>query len=370
MEVSIGIYALLFIFFFLVIPGFIARRFYFNGEFSKQVTIGSTTFSNFLSSLFVGIVLSLAFVSLFNFFSDRGIDIDSVLNNFDTKFVSATDAPASVTKFSGLSDNIYKVYLPIIGGIYFFSAIWGFFLSKLVLFFGWDTKWKFLRYNNSWHYLFSGKILKFKRYVSSDIDHRLKVKYTYLDVLVAEKGDETTLYSGLFADYDVSCQDINKLERLHLLKATRYKRNDDKSVTVKNIPGNLFTIMGDRILNINSTYICFDEEENRNKRFVNAKMILLPTQIVSLLFFLTVLVSFLFSLNIVRTSWYQHLLNQSFAFKFIVIFSLNVFVGMITPFTIVNKERKVKFIGAKSFFLKVVVLLICLGALWIVYYNF
>ncbi|MCL9808931.1 hypothetical protein [Flavobacterium luminosum] len=376
MEITIGIYALIYIFFFLVIPGFLARRFYYHGEFSKQININTNSVMNFIYSLFVGILLSLLFISIFNCFSKQGINIDNILNDFDTNFVTSlgdesTDKTKSISlakkgKFDGLSENIYSDYLPFLGGIYFFSAIIGFFLSKIVLLFSWDTRWKFLRFSNNWHYLFSGKILKFKKYISSEIDHRLKVKYTYLDILVSEKGEETTLYSGLFADYDLNPQDTCKLEKIHLYKAIRYKKNDDGTTVSKNIPGNLFTIVGDRILNINCTYICFDEEESNNKKFSNQKNLLIPVQIASTLFFLTILISFTFSLNIFNSSWYnQELLSKSFFYKVLIIFTLNFGIGLITPFEIFKKEKKVKFIGMKAYSLKIILIIISLCLIYI-----
>lgn len=62
MEISIGIYALIFIFFFLITPGFLARRFYYHGEFSKQINLNNNSFMNVIYSLFVGIILSLLFI--------------------------------------------------------------------------------------------------------------------------------------------------------------------------------------------------------------------------------------------------------------------------------------------------------------------
>lgn len=357
MEVTIGIYAIIFISFFLIIPGFLARRFYYNGEFSKQINLNNSTAINLVYSLFVGIILSLCFVALFNSISDNGINIDSVLNSFDANFISQPTTLAYPDKFNGLSQNIYKVYLPFIGAMYFFSAMIGFFVSKFVLFFGWDTRWKFFRYNNNWHYLFSGKILKFKKYTASNIDHDLKVKYTYLDVLVSEKGDETTLYSGLYADYDINPHDISKLEKIHLLKATRYKKTDSNT-EIKNIPGNLFTIMGDRILNINCTYICFDEEENLNKKFAFQKLIFIPVTILSTLFFLIILISLLFSLNLIDSVWYKQILFQPIYTKVLLLFFINIVLGLFTPFRINNVEKKIKFIGIEAYISKIILVLI------------
>lgn len=356
MEVSVGIYTIIFIFFFLIIPGFLARRFYFNGEFSKQINISIGSLLNLIYSFFVGVILSLFFVAFLNLIANKEINIDEVLGKFDKNFVVQNQNLVKEDKFTGFSENMYSVYLPFIGGMYVFSSIIGFFISKVVLFFGWDTKWKFFRYGNNWHYLFSGKILKFKRHSSSLLDHKLKVKYTYLDILVSEKGDETTLYSGLFADYDICPNDISKLEKVHLLKATRYKKTND-TVIVKNIPGNLFTIMGDRILNINCTYICFEEEESRDNTFMIKRKILVSIQILTTLFFLTILISFVFNLNIFNSIWFNNLLSKPILTKLIYLFFLNVIIGLITPFKTDYDNKKIVFNGWGDYFSKIVLII-------------
>lgn len=370
MEISVGIYAVIFIFFFLIIPGFLARRFYFNGEFSKQLNTGANSLLNLIYSLFIGILLSLIFVTVFNLISDNRINIDDVLNKFDDNFVTQNISnnedikeliPTS-GRFDGLTENMYQKYLPFIGVMYILSSLLGLVLSKLVVFFGLDTKWKFLRFSNTWYYLFSGKILKFKQHSSnSSLDHKLKVKYTYLDILVTEKGEETTLYSGFFADYDICPYDISKLEKVYLLKATRYKKTEN-GVIVKNIPGNLFTIMGDRILNINCTYICFEEEERRASDFLIHTRILIPAQILTTIFFITILVSLLFSLNIFNSNLFGIILSKSFLTKVTLIFLLNVTIGLLTPFVIDRENTKVKFIGISPYLYKIIVILI----LWLV----
>lgn len=351
MEVSVGIYTIIFIFFFLIIPGFIGRRFYYHGEFSKQINTGVGSLLNLIYSFFVGVILSLCFVCILNLISDKGVNIDDVLNKFDANFVSPSSNVVQSQKFNGFSESMYTIYLPFIAGVYLFSAIFGFFLSKIVLLFGCDTKWKFLRYGNNWHYLFSGKILKFKPH----LDNKLKVEFTYLDVLVSEKSDETTLYSGLLADYEICPYDISKLEKIHLLKATRYKKLDDKVIT-KNIPGNLFTIMGDKILNINCTYICFDEAESKRKSFLFQKRLLFAFKILTSLFFLVVFVCFAFKLNVFGSMWFLDILNKPLLEKLCLLFLLNITIGLFTPFIIDSEKMQVNFIGWKQYFYKILLI--------------
>jgi hypothetical protein len=369
MEVSIGIYAIIFIFFFLITPGFLARRFFYHGEFSKQINLNSNSFMNVIYSLFVGIMLSLVFIYISNCFINNTINIDTILNDFDSNFISTNQESNNLGRFNGLTNNMKSYYLPFIGAIYVFSSMVGYFSSKIILFFNWDTRWKFLRFNNNWHYQFSGRILKFKKNLSVGFNHKLKVKYTYLDILVSENGEKSTLYSGLFADYDINPQDTTKLEKIHLYKASRYKKVED-AVEIKNIPGNLFTIMGNNILNINCTYICYDEDETKFRKFIIQKNILFPLLVFSTLFFLSILVSFIFSINIVNTEWYKLLLSQSFIFKTIFIFTINIVIGLVTPFQIKSSEKKVVFIGFKPYFYKIILSIVMIVVLYVMYFGF
>jgi uncharacterized membrane protein len=140
MSVSIGIYAVVLIFFFLIIPGYIARRFYYNGEFSKQISWNNNGITNLFSSLFVGIVLCVLYVFLINLFSKKPIDVDNFLNRFDSSYISAKEGLVDSSKFEGFSEAVYSIYLPFILGMSLMSAIIGFFLSKLVLFLNLDIR--------------------------------------------------------------------------------------------------------------------------------------------------------------------------------------------------------------------------------------
>jgi hypothetical protein len=356
MEVSIGIYAVIFIFFFLVIPGYIARRFYYNGEFSKQISWNNNGLTNLFSSLFVGIILCVIYITLINLVSKTPIIVDDFLNQFDRFYVLNDSFSGDKKRFNGFSKSAYDVYLPFISGICFAAALLGFFIGKIVVFFSLDTKWKFLRYSNTWHYLFTGRILKIKS--STKFSKKLpKIKYTYLDILVSEKDNETKLYSGLYANYDVSFTDINKLDKIYLYKAVRYKKIDNK-VEIRDIPGDVFTIIADKILNINSTYVCYEENEETALKYLFWRKIIIPFQIVTVIIFLMVLVSLIFSLNPFNSSYYSVVLQNNFIAKFFIAFTLNMLIGLLTPFNINSKEKTIKFIGVIPFLAKILLTII------------
>ena len=97
MEVSLGIYALICILFYIVLPGFIFRRFYFNGEFSKQLSFTSNSVTNLFSSIFIGVLIQLFVVLVYNLCASTPIDLEGILNAFDSNFISNVPPDASAT---------------------------------------------------------------------------------------------------------------------------------------------------------------------------------------------------------------------------------------------------------------------------------
>jgi len=351
MQVSIGIYALIFIFFLLIIPGFLARRAYYNGEFSKEINWSRNTFSNFLSSLLVGIITVSVFVLIYNLISTSKISFDGILNLLDTYFIG-DQYPRVISikkRFDGFTEVFGSKYLPFIGFSYFFSLIIGFLFNRIVMTFDLDIKFKLLRFSNNWHYLTSGRILRLEKVDLPSEYKKYKVKNTFFDILVAENGDKTTLYSGLHADYEVSSVDVNKLEKIHLLQAARYKKNEEGMIERKEIPGNLFTIMGDRILNINTTYICYSETEFLKMRFKPYKIIFFSFQILRILTFFFMSGIFIFSLKIFSNEWFNYLLIKNWFYKLVVLLSINILLGLAIPFKLDNENFILKFIGWPSF---------------------
>lgn len=140
---------------------------------------------------------------------------------------------------------------------FLFSILIAFSLSRIVRSLGLDRKYKMLRYSNQWYYLFSGEILHLRKFKQQKIlSRKLKKQFLFahIDALVKEEG-KTKLYSGVLTDYDLSPEKTNNIDRLYLTDARRFKKGVDNEVVSKLIPGHLFVILGDQLLNINVTYV-------------------------------------------------------------------------------------------------------------------
>jgi len=67
-------------------------------------------------------------------------------------------------------------------------------LHGIVRFCQLDLRWERLRFNNEWHYLFSGEAWLYETDQATDID------FVFVSVVV-EQGDDSILYWGLLSDY-------------------------------------------------------------------------------------------------------------------------------------------------------------------------
>src|SRR5690606_29793282 len=155
-------YAIVALFFFLVIPGYLFRRFYFHGEFSKQLSFSTNGLINLLVSFFTGIVLLFVVISLWNYSTSLTINLDQLLSDFDDNLLDDTTS-TNGNSFDGFSNKIRTKFLPFIGLLYSVSALFGFAISRLITYLNLDTKNKVLRFRNDWYYLFSGRCFKFSR---------------------------------------------------------------------------------------------------------------------------------------------------------------------------------------------------------------
>lgn len=349
MQFSIGLYALIFICVFILVPGYITRRFYFNGQFSKQMLWSSKSLSSLFYSLIIGVIILLIYIFILNLFISNKIDVDIYLLKFHMNFISNKDFDYKKSNeiFSGISNNIKYSYLPFLTGLYIFSAFIGFRTCKLILYFGLDVKYKIFRFANEWYYLFNGKILKLENPTKNGFNNNLHVKHIYLDVLVKES-DINTLYSGFFGDYDLSHKNYNKLEKLHLFKPSRYKKTDNETIK-KIIPGDIFTIFGENIININSTYVYQNEDDIISKKFKLKKSLFLTLQFISVSIFFFFTFYLIFPFDLPKIPFLAKLISQTILVKLFFLFTVNISTGLFTPFTINNKENKIEFIGKQNF---------------------
>jgi hypothetical protein len=246
--------------FILIAPGLIFRFSYLQGTYAKlnfKVSAIDEIFWAIIPALFFQLT---AVVLLEKFFSAHiRIDIFYQLINGDT----SAEIDFQALRKGFLPFLVYTLSLILV------SAITGRGLRSIIRKLKLDIRYRFFRLNNEWHYLFSGEILDFPD-VPGESEN---IEIIQIDLL-ANTTEGSMIYSGILQDYYLSKD--NGLDRIYLSQVHRRKFKDDLDPADQSnvqrlderyyeMPGELFVIQYDKIVNMNVTYHRFsldDAEEN------------------------------------------------------------------------------------------------------------
>jgi len=243
---------------FILIPGFLFRRTYYQGGFSKQFDSKSWSHSIFYSVLF-GLLLNVLTILIFhNYFihiSYKGCKVfyDEVTN--DTVPLIKYENFITVLK-----------YLTSLYGAAFFVA-YAFF--EIVRNFRLDRFFEVLRFTNHWHYYFKGEIKDFKEFSLS----KGKCNCVNVDVLVKrDKDTDDNLYTGLLSSYSI-CNTTGTLEAIYLTETKILERSTG---IYRDLNSTVFIIPNSNVLNINLNY-AFSDEDTTTVDFITVWMFLIAT---------------------------------------------------------------------------------------------
>lgn len=120
------------------------------------------------------------------------------------------------------------------------AAAAGAILRRIVWTFRWDVYLPLFRMKSEWFYALQGRLSGVSR-----------LKIPVADVLVEHPADGSRLYAGIVAGFE-STED-GKIDQL-LLVATQRHSGRGPATTLKDIPGDLFVIVGSTIHSINMRY--------------------------------------------------------------------------------------------------------------------
>lgn len=301
MDINIAISTLIYIM-VLFFPGLLFRKFYYRGEFVKQLTqlnpIDKLIWNLFFSITMILLTFSLIFLSkkIFNVSIIQRLTYNDLYNLMttlgDNKFPKET-----------LFNSTYKDVLKIISVLYFQSAVMGYFAHWFVVICGLDTRYSLLRFKNHWYYyIHGGKILYQRPKLKGKID------FTAADILCIT-GDSTRLYSGIISQYTI-CPEKNVLDNIFLSNPYRYKYNSETKETDKiHIPSSIFCIPYNTVLNMNFIYV-FKERNIRIRNIV--------VNFITLLFIILLVTSIWLDLSYLGiTTWWEKALYFFLSFSFI-----------------------------------------------------
>lgn len=349
------------IFTIIIIPGLLFQRFYYFGEFSKQFNTKDTIYKSIFYSVIPGILIQL--LGILIYFSAHEI-------SFKNDLIFSIFHEISSPPEEGLSDNTIKfinnsihLFLIHLLNTYILSISLGYILTTLVRYFNLDKLLKILRFKNQWYYVFSGEILNFKKFKKIGlIIGEIKGEYNkykhyppYVDVLIDNNSNESSLYSGYLIDYDLDSNNINNLDKIYLIGAHRFREKKDSdskkivhgSKAKISIKGDIFILNAKNIQNMNITFIPKSLEKKNNLTKDKKTFKEYIYNILLLLKFLTIAYIYLINLNILETLIPQltlYLSDSSFFQKTLTILIITQFLSLFSPEKIKsNNEDEGKF---------------------------
>ena len=237
MDTSVTIFSFAYIV-ILIVPGIIFKRFFFQGAFAGQFNSGLFA-DRIITSLFWGILVQIISVLTFSrILNVSYLDFRLMLKKLYEQIVQ--NRLPEVTSEQLLNVLFYAIYSVAI------SAILGFFLFRIIRWFGLDIRFPAFRFLNQWHYYFKGEILRTQEFRQTN---RGRVLSTEVDLMLKDDNGKSNLFCGLLTQYTLNSK--NELESIYLTAATRFSQSLN---VMKPIPGDIFIIPFATVQNMNIRY--------------------------------------------------------------------------------------------------------------------
>lgn len=242
------------LFLVVIFPGIIFRRFFFQGEFTKQFNS-----KPWLQSALYSLIPGLLIHTFLLYFIDLGYGLKNVNLSPLEKFyenLKTQNLEINLIDFNFIGLTLVY-YLIILFLSWLFAIISWSIVRELRL----DSKYKVFRFANYWNYYFKGEIKYFKEF-QGVIEG--KVLYVKADVLMSSEEEKPRLYNGELRQYTINKD--NTLENIYLTNVKSYtgKRNENGKAETKSIPGDCLIVPGKNITNINLNYFADNKKKKVN----------------------------------------------------------------------------------------------------------
>ncbi len=229
--------------FILLAPGFLSRIAYNSSKLSVK-----NPQKNILNELTWSIIPSLTIhiiaVSVVESISNYYIDFEQLGN----LILGVTSENKIEQNFSQLRYFLYPIFFYNVS-VFSFSFGAGYGLQKIVRRFKLDRKYRYLRFNNKWHYIFTGECLNFP-----DVPDEFEEITDKVINVLCKVNDKTILYTGEYFNYYINKD--GDLEAIHLKHPIRRFLEHDKVDQKKyyKIESRYLVIPHSDIININFRY--------------------------------------------------------------------------------------------------------------------
>lgn len=235
----------------IIVPGVIFKRFYFQGQFSKQ--FGAGLFADRLvTSIFCGLCVQITtYLVISNSLNFTYNDIHQKVELTYKKIFQNT-----LPDFSYYEIRIILLYLfwSVI-----FAACLGGIIHYIIRFFRLDVLFKVIRFDNEWHYYFTGKVLQTPEFKNSKKGKILSVN---VDLILNDGSADNKLISGYLTQYTLSPKTA-QLDFICLTSAKRYSK--DRKVWT-DIPGDCFIVPYEKVIDINLLYNVPEVNQSRREK--------------------------------------------------------------------------------------------------------
>jgi hypothetical protein len=244
----------LLLFVLIIIPGFVIRKLFYYGEFSRQFGSHAPILKQIFYLLIPGLVNLISTTYIYhNLISS--IDLGAVIDVY--KDFHQPDKRFKEINGYTVLQQAHMSAMPYIGILYTTAILTGLLCGRVIRITGLDLRFKLLRYKNTWFYLFNGFHSRIKKYSGphQKIPKKHKFQFTQADVLIKSTPDR--LYSGIVVDYELKDDNCQELKTIVLKDAKRYSssRNEHGAKELVAIPGNLFVLDCKELININLNFV-------------------------------------------------------------------------------------------------------------------
>jgi hypothetical protein len=234
--------------FIILAPGYLSRKAYNSSKLSVKDS-NKNIVNELTWSIIPALTLHIVFISIIHNLTSYYVDFE-VLGNL---IVGVKESNKIDESFKLLGDFKYAIffYNLILFAVSFFS---GYLLRKLVRHLKIDIKWRYFRFTNKWHYIFTGECLDFP-----DVPDKHEEITDKIINILCRVNDENVLYIGEFFNYYIDSK--GDLEAVHLRNPIRRYLDNDNSTDSDYyvIPSRYLVIPNSDIININFRYFSLEE---------------------------------------------------------------------------------------------------------------
>jgi len=342
-------FTFVYLFMFFAIPGLVFRKFYYQGEFSKQFVAKNWVYT-LTSSFVLGLIIQIiSFYSVKGFFQVYGKPTkeEYLIRLSDFKNIKHVLDGLSLYEFTEYDKQILIIfgYVIITCVISFFSAIICWHLVRGLKL---DRKFKLLRFGNIWNYYLRGEIIDFKDFIN--INENKNVILTLVDIVISDGFKENKLFSGVLAQYTINSKD-NSLETITLTDTHVWKKDQDPNSNTYNrnikfrVKGHCLILDVKKSIDLNLTYV-YENEARKTWKVRVLEMFSFLLVLTYLFLFVLIIVSFnpifLISTSIIYTILLKLFFLVMLTMVFTIVINVTTYLKSRRNWTQIEKSKQFK----------------------------